>query len=219
MTNPTAQPLARLRAALEPLALTSPLLASIAAAPREHLPALLTGFADEAGHRRQIDLPLLSHLFHVRFTPSANTAQAHARASASLDVRLWHAVHDPSIDPRPLLAPVGQPLIGLATPLVIETASQTELAALHALWTIASQRQSPALRERCFQAASYLIDELQPDNATNHPFALAVFLALADSGNFDAMLYAQTLIHNCQVQLGRPDAFSAALILHAARWP
>jgi hypothetical protein len=68
-------------------------------------------------------------------------------------------------------------------------------------------------------AAEYLIAEVQPDNATNHPFALAAFLALAHAGNFEAMLYAQTLLHNCQVQLGRPDAFSAALLLHAARCP
>lgn len=213
MPDANSNPVLRLRAALEPLALTSPTLAGLAVASPSQQPTLIMQFTDEAGHRRQIDLPLLADLFHARFTPPS------LPANAALDLRLWSAIQDDTVDPRSLIAPAGQPLIGLSTPLVIETASQTELGALHALWTIAQRRHSPALRERCVQAAEFLIAELQPDNATNHPFAVAVFLALAEAGNFEAMLYAQTLIHNCQVQLGRPDAFSAALLLHAARQP
>jgi hypothetical protein len=213
MPDVNTNPVQRLRDALEPLARTSPILAALASSSPDELPTLITHFADEAGHRRQIDRPLLADLFHVRFTPPT------LPANASLDLRLWCAVHDASIDPMALVAPQGQPLIGLGTPLVIETASQTELGALHALWTIAQRRGDSVIRERCMDAAEYLIAEVQPDNATNHPFALAAFLALAHAGNFEAMLYAQTLLHNCQVQLGRPDAFSAALLLHAARCP
>jgi len=216
MSDAFTQQATHLRASLEPLARSSPRLCDLIDAPREHHVELIDTFADDAGHRRRIDRPLLADLFGLSLSPPT------LLPTASLDERLWWLVHsaDPTANISSWLAPIGQPLIGRATPLVIETATETELGALHALWTIARRRSNATLRTRCLDAARLLIAELQPDNATNHPWAIAVFLALAEVGDPgirpDALLYAQTLVHNCQVQLGRPDSFSAALLLHAA---
>ncbi len=64
--------------------------------------------------------------------------------------------------------------------------------------------------------------ELQPDNATNHPWAIHVFVRLArsapDPSERDAaLIHAQTQLHSCQVAMGRPDRLSACILLHAAR--
>ncbi|MDX2117730.1 MAG: hypothetical protein SFY96_06055 [Planctomycetota bacterium] len=217
MSDFLVQQIARVRAALQPLARSSPGLCALVDAPAAQHAALIDAFADDAGHRRRIDRPLLADLLGVRLPSPALSA------AAALDERLWWAVHDSALPTAAIaaeLGPRGEPLIGRATPLVIETATETELGALHALWTIARRRDDATLRARCLDAARYLIAELQPDNATNHPWASDVFLTLAEQGEPairpDALLYAQTLLHNCQVQLGRPDSFSAALLLHAA---
>ena len=56
------------------------------------------------------------------------------------------------------------------------------------------------------------MDNIQPDNATNHPWAVHVFASLAvETGNFEFDLYAQSLLHNCIVGTGKPDAFSAII--------
>ncbi|MBZ0171155.1 MAG: hypothetical protein K8E66_02125, partial [Phycisphaerales bacterium] len=57
---------------------------------------------------------------------------------------------------------------------------------------------------------------------TNHPWAVHVFLRLSlaesDRAASDAArLHAETLLHNALVSSGRPDRFSACLLLDAAR--
>jgi hypothetical protein len=61
------------------------------------------------------------------------------------------------------------------------------------------------------------MDELQPDNATNRPWAVAAFAEMAVEGDGDAELYADTLLHNCRVTLGRPGLLSTILLLDARR--
>ncbi|MEO1585156.1 MAG: hypothetical protein AAFR96_11390, partial [Planctomycetota bacterium] len=63
------------------------------------------------------------------------------------------------------------------------------------------------------------IREIQPDNATNLPWAVHVFCVLAErDGDADASLYAETLLHNCVVGgAGRPDKLSALILLDSAR--
>jgi len=99
----------------------------------------------------------------------------------------------------------------------IETATEAELSGLHAAWRIARQRDDAGLRERCFEAAAWAVEELQPDNATNRPWGAHVFTELwLARGNAGAALYAQTLVHNCQVTFGRPDRVSALVLWDAA---
>ena len=62
------------------------------------------------------------------------------------------------------------------------------------------------------------LDNTQPDNATNRPWAVQVFLDLArEDDNPDARLYAETLLHNATAANGVPEPFSAAILLDAAR--
>ena len=95
----------------------------------------------------------------------------------------------------------------------IEVWTETELAAVHAAWSL-----GPEWRAEARRAAAWLVDNIQPDNATNRPWGVHVFAMLAhETGGAQYELYAQTLLHNCQVMTGRPDDFSAMILLHAAR--
>ena len=53
----------------------------------------------------------------------------------------------------------------------------------------------------------------EPDNATNRPWALHVFL-LASAP--ECQHYAETLLHNCLVTTGEPEPLSAWILLDAA---
>jgi hypothetical protein len=169
-------------------------------------------FRDEHGHRRAVDRPLLCRLLGRDPGPAPD--------GASIDVRIWHALAHPdqaSVDHDPGPGP----LIGTAAfqTGAIETTTETELAALHGLWHLGETR--PALRARCLDAARWHVETLQPDNGTNHPWAVHVFVALADAEGdsaraHEAMLHAETLVHNAVVNLGRPDRFSACVLLDSA---
>lgn len=137
-----------------------------------------------------------------------------------MDDRLWWAVHDPSVPLEGFRAGYG-PLDPGFMHAGIETWTQTELAAVHALFRLGLDRCEPRLIARALDAAAWHVAELQPDNATNHPWAAHVFVALAvrrgeGGGAEEALLHAQTLLHNCQVYLGRPDRFSACVLWEAA---
>ncbi|RNC81625.1 MAG: hypothetical protein ED559_07500 [Phycisphaera sp.] len=102
---------------------------------------------------------------------------------------------------------------GEPTGPAIEVWTETELAAVHAAWSL-----GPDWRAEARRAASWLVANIQPDNATNRPWGVHVFASLAlETGDAQFELYAQTLLHNCQVMTGRPDDFSAMILLHAAR--
>ena len=160
--------------------------------------------------------------------------------------------HDaPSTPPQPPLPtrsllpePVMSRLVSTTGPLCrelhgqgIESWTEAELASLHALgwlWRVSPTRaQREALAARSRSHRDWLIEEIQPDNATNRPWALAAFIALGREGHVEgdggergergdgellAHHYAQTLLHNCQVQRGRPDRFSTVLLLDAIVW-
>lgn len=174
-------------------------------------------FRDEQGHRRATDPDLLAH---AQGLPPLTTAPP--AEPVELDRRLWRCVHEPrAFDPR-WLRPAGS-LTDQPVDLVIETWTERELSALHALRTIARLRADATLAARCMDAAGWHVAELQPDNATNHPWAVHVFIELALDPQADsaaragADLHAQTLLHNCRVRLGRADRLSAWVLRHAAR--
>ncbi len=100
----------------------------------------------------------------------------------------------------------------------IESWTLTELRGLHALWWIAALRNDAPLRQRALDAAAWHVAELQPDNATNRPWAAHVFVVLSmDPRWAHADLHTQTLYHNALMTGGgTPEAISAAILLDAA---
>lgn len=128
----------------------------------------------------------------------------------SLDESLYMAML--GLQPIPDVPGHDAGITGEPTGPAIEVWTETELAAVHAAWLLGSTWRAEARR-----AAVWLVEHIQPDNATNHPWGIHVFVTLAhETGAAQYELYAQTLLHNCQVTTGRPDPFSAMILKHSA---
>jgi hypothetical protein len=124
-------------------------------------------------------------------------------------------------DVEALLArdPSGGPLLAADAFLAIEVWAECELAALHALHRLI--RQAPRAvradpRARLERAARWHLEHTQPDNSTNRPWALHVFLSLDDPTG-EAGLYAQTLLHNTLASHARDEPLSRWILADAAR--
>jgi hypothetical protein len=182
--------------------------------------ARIESFADERGHRRLVDKPLLAWLTGL----SLEDVCCPPARPQDLDVAAWIALVNRE-PPSPALLQSDGPFVPLVDAAAIEVATELELATLHAMSRHATLASHPApLREaihaRTLRAASWLLDNLQPDNATNHPWAAHVFATIAKDPShprkLEAGLYAQALLHNSLVPMGRPDRFSAIILLDAS---
>ena len=98
----------------------------------------------------------------------------------------------------------------------LEVWTETELCGLHALSCLARLRARTDWARRVARARDWHLAHTQPDNATNRPWALHVFL-LATPPRPEARVYAETLLHNALVLNGRPDLLSAWILLDAAK--
>ncbi|MFM7134334.1 MAG: hypothetical protein ACKO0W_08460 [Planctomycetota bacterium] len=133
---------------------------------------------------------------------------------------LWRAATgDAAADPEPVLSrsPTG-PLLAPDAFLAIEVWAECELASLHALHRLARLGQGPladAWRARLGRATSWHLEHTQPDNSTNRPWALHVFL-LEGARNPDASLYAETLLGNMLATDARSEALSRWILADAA---
>ncbi len=203
-------PLAALAADLRRLA--APVVPALdPAAPYSDRVRAVANFRDELGHRRATDAPLLARLLGVE--PGEPPISLHP------DAALWWALHDGSFDPSSLIEVCEGPLVPSLRRLGVEVWSEGELAALHALSWHAIRPETSRLAARVESAARWHLDELQPDNATNRPWAVHVFADLAHrTGDPAAHSHAGTLVHNSIVALGRPDRLSAVILLDAAEW-
>lgn len=174
---------------------------------------LIGEFRDEFGHRRDVDPALLASLLLVPPPPPPSPRVR----NRSIEL-WWAAAAGDASFPEGSLTPVGS----LAPELregAIEPWIEAELSALHALSLLAARpTPDPPLRARLDDASRWMMAEIQPDNGTNRPWGVHVFLARwCARGDTDARHYAETLLHNCQVALARPDRMSAAILLSAAR--
>jgi hypothetical protein len=180
--------------------------------------AFLNAFADEHGNRARVATPFLAAAMGIG---PGNPPPPHRPGAMDLDDRLWWAVHRPEQPLTDLTRGVG-PLDPTLAETAIESRTETELSAMHALYRLGLDRAQPALTARALDAARWHTAELQPDNGTNHPWGVHVFVMLAcesadpaESGA--ALMHAQTLLHNCQVQQGHADRLSACILWDAAR--
>jgi len=146
--------------------------------------------------------------------------------------RLWRACAGESFEPSEAIlsdavrSPRGDPKSSIDGPLLpqdaflaIEVWSECELAAVHALARLVRLRRScnpDRLAARLHGAVRWHLEHTQPDNATNRPWALHVFL-LADDGSGDAALYAETLLHNTLASDARSERLSRWILADAAR--
>lgn len=103
------------------------------------------------------------------------------------------------------------------TGVAIEVWTERELSGLHALWRVAVRDGREDWRTRVMSAARWHLAYTQPDNATNRPWGIHVFLLLSrDEECPEARLYAETLLCNCQVSRGRPDPLSRMILSDCA---
>ncbi|MEM7756012.1 MAG: hypothetical protein AAF297_10295 [Planctomycetota bacterium] len=171
--------------------------------------ALASSFSDERRNRRSVDGLILGRLLDVR-EPDRGARDG----DVGFDARLFASLVDGDERvPRSCVESSG-PMVPFDPDVGIERWTQTELGALHAMGVWASRGVGAG---RVMDAARWHVEELQPDNATNHAWALHVFVELGLSGEGDGLLHAQTLMHNAMVAGGgAPDVFSSVLLLDAA---
>ena len=130
------------------------------------------------------------------------------------EIGLWWARVDERVDvDRLLSAPTDGSLLPQGLFRTIEVWTDADLSALHVLWFLARARQRDDWMQRIRQVRDWHLDHTQPDNATNRPWALHVFLL---GGSGECVHYAETLLHNCLTMTGRPDPLSAWILLDAA---
>lgn len=130
------------------------------------------------------------------------------------DVGLWWALAGARLDVDALLSgSTGGPLWPQGRFKTIEVWTEAELCGLHALWRLARDRRRDDWATRVEVVRDWHVQNTQPDNATNRPWALHVFL-LADTP--ECRHYAETLLHNCLVTTGQPEPLSAWILLDAA---
>ena len=182
---------------------------------------LVRTFRDERGHRRPIDELVLRWVTRLG-TPEPPPDRPETAAGDSPDIRTWRALVKnaplPSANDRTGPRPITDPDDNTA----IEIWTETELACLHAMWWHARRAHdgTDRLRRTIADAVRWHLDTLQPDNATNHAWAVHVFVDAAwpEGGELDheADLHAQGLVHAACYTTGRPDALSAILIHDAA---
>lgn len=169
-------------------------------------------FADEYGNRARTTEPFLRCVLGLSAHPESDPSD--------LDERLWWSLcSDQSIVLSELAD--GPTLTPPSDDIAIEHWTQIELCALHALWTINQRSSADSFDRRIIDAAVWIMHELQPDNAINRPWALPVFIMLSltlddDNDRATASMYAQTLLHNCSITMGKPDILSSCILLHSA---
>lgn len=155
--------------------------------------------------------------------------------TASPDVALWAALTNSAIDPADVLS---SPAADRATRqrfddgalfsqgdgrVPLEVWTEQELSSAHALSWLARKPRHAHLADIIERVGTWYTTALQPDNATNHPWSIHIFIDRSitlddEHARGSARLYAETLLHNCQVSMGRPDAFSAQILLDSADW-
>lgn len=166
--------------------------------------------------------PLLAAMWVRRHSSlPSDLSQSHMRASLQLardDAALWWALVEASAGPveRWIDVAADGPLFRRDACRAIEVWTESELAALHALRHHigrAAGDAAAALSARIRRAVEWHIAHTQPDNATNHPWAVHVFVL---HGSAESRHFAETLVSNSMVLSGRADALSAWILLDAA---
>ena len=204
---------ARLRRIAAPVLAKTPLLIPSTDADKR---CYIDAFTDEAGTRRHWDPFLLGHLLGIPVSPSPEPW-----------LWSWNALLAGNDSPPPRSERPSPPFFADPDSWSLEQETEKELAGLHA-WSWLIQREEHAEARgtadpRFDAAAQWTLANIQPDNATNHPWAIHVYLARPTNPtnpthSTNARMYAETMLHNCLVTTGQPDLVSALILWDAANW-
>lgn len=166
----------------------------------------ILNYRDESGGRRSIDLLVLHWLLDLSLESKA--------ADNATDSRVWRALCAKE-DVLGLLSASG-PLTPTDDSIGIEVWTEIELRTLHAAWNSAIDSGSARTTSRCLGAARWHLDNIQPDNATNIPWAIHLFAALADDGDASADIHAQTQLHAALAGRREPSRLTSLVLLDAS---
>jgi hypothetical protein len=146
--------------------------------------------------------------------PPPEALRSAGGAGQGFDVGCWAVATGKSGElPAPFDARGHGPLHAWDRRQAIEVWTEIELSAMHALWRRARLGRDAAIRGRLFEAVAWHLEHTQPDNATNRPWALHVFLR---QGSPEARHYAATLLHNAQALQPVPEPLAAWILMDAA---
>lgn len=182
-------------------------------------------FADGHGRKRESDIPLLSTLVPgYRHGTLHGEPPAKPRKLTALGMIWWSLLEQAPPGSLPIAWKNDGPLLPELAAEGVEIWQESELSALHALSWRALRFGEAETGRRAVAAAGWAIDEIQPDNSTQLPWAAHVFAALSLDASgpepFRAASahYAETLLHNALVGRDRPDVLSAVILESSARW-
>lgn len=134
------------------------------------------------------------------------------------DEQLWRSVMNGDGDALDAVGERGR-LFDADDWSAIEVATEAELCGLQALAHAAIG--SEPVMDRCLSAARWLMAEIQPDNATNRPWACGFFAWLwCEQGAAEALHYAEGQLHAAMAGngTGTADARSGLILLDSANW-
>ena len=152
---------------------------------------------------------------------------APATAADPGEIALWWARSDPRVDvdavlaaadpsrrtPEPGPASSSGSLLPRYSRQAIDVWTDADLAAMHALWWLARDRGRDDWALRLEEVRHWHLANTQPDNATNRPWAIHVFLL---GGSPEDEHYAQTLLHNALAMDAEPTPLGRVLLRDAA---
>lgn len=179
--------------------------------------AIVRSFTDDAGDTRPVDRTLLAHLLGCSAgDPPPNPAP---------DELAWWCCHSrKAVDRLPIDWNAAGRLFPSLHEVAIEIWTDAELSSVHALSWDGLRGRNDGVLTRLVRAAEWLLAEVQPDNATERPWAVHVFAAMSldparsPNARAEADLYAQTLLQNALVGRDKADRFSACILWDAADW-
>jgi hypothetical protein len=180
-------------------------------------------FAQWAAHLRSIATAAAASTEHLglgTMEPAFVSAVCGAPIAPPLEpvnrgeIGLWWALTDDRVDVDEIIVDTDRgSLLPRDDYSAIEVWTDADLSAVHALWRLARDRERTDWMRRVEAVRDWHLEHTQPDNATNRPWALHVFLV---GGSAECAHYAETLLHNCMSFGGVPDALSAWILIDAA---
>lgn len=140
------------------------------------------------------------------------------RSDSAPDVRLWWALVEPTAPvPDQLASPDRSPIAPRDSYRTIEAWTEADLASIHALWWLGRKRARAEWVSRSLDAAAWHTEHIQPDNATNRPWAIHVFLDLWRTRSLiEGRLHAETMLHNADAGAGTAATGPGRLIADIA---